>query len=79
MQNKYNTNNHMTVAQQVEGLFFYMMLKSMRNSFPRNTLIENNQERIYEDIYDQFITQKISEKGLGLAKMIEKQIQETKK
>lgn len=64
------------IAKKIEGLFLYMMLKSMRNGFPKDTLIDKNQEHVYEDIYDQFITQKMSETGLGLAKIIEKQIQQ---
>ncbi|XBC38510.1 MAG: rod-binding protein [Buchnera aphidicola (Melaphis rhois)] len=74
--NKNDTYNSQ-VAKQVEGLFLYIMLKSMRNSFPKDTLINRSQEHIYEDIYDQFITQEISKKGLGLSKMIEKQIQQS--
>ncbi|XBC44168.1 MAG: rod-binding protein [Buchnera aphidicola (Schlechtendalia peitan)] len=62
------------VARQIEGLFLHMMLKSMRNSFPKDTLINTSQERIYEDIYDQFITQNISKVGLGFSKVIKKQI-----
>ncbi|XBC42618.1 MAG: rod-binding protein [Buchnera aphidicola (Kaburagia rhusicola ensigallis)] len=54
------------------------MLKSMRNGCQKDTLIDKSQERIYEDIYDQFITQKMSETGLGLAKIIEKQIQKSR-
>ncbi|XBC43131.1 MAG: rod-binding protein [Buchnera aphidicola (Meitanaphis flavogallis)] len=69
-------NSTVKIAKKIEGLFLYMMLKSMRNSCPKDTLIDKNQEHIYEDIYDQFITQKMSETGLGLAKIIEKQIQQ---
>lgn len=69
-----NDNNISKVAKQIEGLFVHMMIKSMKNSFPKDNLIQRNQENLYQDIYDQFIAQKISEKGIGLAKMIEKQI-----
>ncbi|XBC37986.1 MAG: rod-binding protein [Buchnera aphidicola (Floraphis choui)] len=70
-------NKTLKIAKQVEGLFLYMMVKSMKNSFPKDTLIKKDQEHIYEDIYDKFITQKVSDKGLGLANIIEEQIKQT--
>ncbi|XBC41065.1 MAG: rod-binding protein [Buchnera aphidicola (Nurudea yanoniella)] len=71
---KKHDSNVLKIAKQVEEIFLYMMLKSMRNSFPKDNFIRKDHENIYSDMYDQFITQEISKKGLGLAEMIEKQI-----
>ncbi|PWC22144.1 flagellar assembly peptidoglycan hydrolase FlgJ [Brenneria roseae subsp. roseae] len=62
------------VAQQVEGLFVNMMLKSMRNTLPQDGLLSSDQTRMYTSLYDQQIAQNLSAKGLGLADMMVKQL-----
>ncbi|QTL38593.1 flagellar assembly peptidoglycan hydrolase FlgJ [Xenorhabdus budapestensis] len=61
------------VAQQLEGVFVQMMLKSMRSSLPQNGILSSDQTRFYTSMYDQQIAQDLSQKGLGFADMIVKQ------
>jgi flagellar protein FlgJ len=61
------------VAQNFESLFVNMMLKSMRSSSPgENNLFDSEHTRMYRDLMDQQLAQKIATtgKGLGLADML---------
>ena len=62
------------VAQQVEGMFVQMMLKSMRAALPKDGVLSSDQSRLYTSMYDQQIAQQMSQKGLGLADMMVKQM-----
>ena len=62
------------VAQQVEGMFVQMMLKSMRAALPQDGVLSSDQTRLYTAMYDQQIAQQMSQKGLGLADMMAKQL-----
>ncbi|PHM40324.1 flagellar rod assembly protein/muramidase FlgJ [Xenorhabdus mauleonii] len=62
------------VAQQLEGVFVQMMLKSMRSSLPQDGILSSEQTRFYTSMYDQQIAQDLSQKGLGFADMIVKQV-----
>lgn len=62
------------VAQQVEGMFVQMMLKSMRAALPQDGVLSSDQTRLYTSMYDQQIAQQMSQKGLGLADMMVKQL-----
>ncbi|ACS85333.1 flagellar assembly peptidoglycan hydrolase FlgJ [Musicola paradisiaca] len=62
------------VAQQVEGLFVNMMLKSMRSALPQDGIMDSQQTRMFTSMYDQQISQDLSAKGLGLADMMVKQL-----
>lgn len=62
------------VAQQVEGMFVQMMLKSMRSAMPEDGPLSSDQSRLYTSMYDQQIAQEMSVKGLGLADMMVKQL-----
>lgn len=62
------------VAQQVEGMFVQMMLKSMRAALPQDGVLSSEQSRLYTSMYDQQIAQQMSQKGLGLADMMVKQM-----
>ncbi|AYA40626.1 flagellar assembly peptidoglycan hydrolase FlgJ [Xenorhabdus nematophila] len=61
------------VAQQLEGVFVQMMLKSMRSSLPQDGILSSEQTRFYTSMYDQQIAQDLSQKGPGFADMIVKQ------
>lgn len=62
-------------AQQFEALFLQMVLKSMRDSMPREGLFDSDQTRLYESLLDQQLAQVLSTKGgTGLAALIEKQL-----
>lgn len=65
------------VAQQVEGMFVQMMLKSMRAALPQGGPFSSDQTRLYTSLYDQQIAQQMSQKGLGLADMMVKQLSHT--
>ena len=63
-------------AQQFEALFVQMMLKSMRDATPHDTLMGSDQQRMYESLLDQQLSQVMATRagGTGLAAMIEKQM-----
>lgn len=62
-------------AQQFESLFTNMMLKSMREAKLGQGLGDSQQSDLYQDMYDQQISLKISQgKGLGLADMLVQQL-----
>ncbi|ANZ22550.1 flagellar biosynthesis protein FlgJ [Buchnera aphidicola (Diuraphis noxia)] len=61
-------------AMEVESLFIQILLKSMRDSLPKESSLDNNQSRLYEEIYDQKISQEMSKKGIGLTEVILNQI-----
>ena len=66
-------------AQQFEGLFLQMVLKSMRDATPHEGIMDSEQSRLYESLLDQQLSQVLSSKGggTGLAAMIEKQMSRT--
>ncbi|MDF7679662.1 flagellar assembly peptidoglycan hydrolase FlgJ [Enterobacteriaceae bacterium ESL0689] len=64
------------VAQQVEGIFVQMMLKSMRSTLPEDGILSSHQTRLFTSMYDQQIAQQVSQKGLGLAEVIVRQMNE---
>jgi len=70
-------------AQDFEGLFISMMLKSMRETVEPDSLTGGGRgEEIYRSMLDeQYVAQTVKRGGFGLAKQIEKDIirQESKK
>jgi flagellar protein FlgJ len=62
------------VAQQVEGMFVQMMLKSMRAALPQDGVLSSDQTRLYTSMYDQQIAQQMAQKGFGLAEMMARQL-----
>ncbi|MDO8931228.1 MAG: flagellar assembly peptidoglycan hydrolase FlgJ [Rhodocyclaceae bacterium] len=64
-----------SAAQQFEALFLQMVLKSMRDATPREGMLDSDQTRMYESLFDQQLAQVMSAKGnIGLAALIEKQL-----
>jgi flagellar protein FlgJ len=62
-------------AQQFESLFTNMMLKSMREAKLGQGMGESQESDLYQDMYDQQISLKMSQgKGLGLADMLVQQL-----
>ncbi|MGE9806331.1 rod-binding protein, partial [Escherichia coli] len=51
-----------------------MMLKSMREAIPQESMFNSESTKMYTSLYDQQIAQDLSKKGLGFADMIEKQL-----
>lgn len=54
------------VAQQLEGVFVQMMLKSMRDAIPQESMFNSESTKMYTSLYDQQIAQDLSQKRLGL-------------
>ena len=65
-----------TVAEQFEGLFTRMMLKSMRDAVGPDPMFGSSQEQMYQGMADDQLSVQLSKgKGLGLADMLVKQLQ----
>ncbi|MEE9494047.1 MAG: flagellar assembly peptidoglycan hydrolase FlgJ [Gammaproteobacteria bacterium] len=63
------------VAEQFEGLFLQMMLKSMRNASLGDGLLDSTHSKTYQDLYDKEIATEISKgQGLGLADVLVQQL-----
>lgn len=61
-------------AQQMEGLFVQMMLKSMRDATFQGGPFDSASSRLFTSLYDQQIAQNIAAQGrLGFADLIERQ------
>lgn len=64
-------------AKQFEALFLNMLMKSMREATPKDGLFDSDQSRFYTQMLDQQLVQNLSDKGIGLADMIVKQLAQT--
>jgi len=65
-------------AQQFEGMFLQMMLKSMRASVPEGGLLNSQATKTFEQMYDQQIVMAMTERGsTGIAEMVENFIRRT--
>lgn len=63
------------VAKHFESLFIQMMLKSMRDTLPKDGIFSSNTQRMYEDMFDKQLSLQMStNKGIGLANVIERQL-----
>ncbi len=63
------------VARQFESLFTQMMLKSMRNANLGEGIMDNDQTKFYQEMYDQQLAIHLSESGgIGLADVIKTQL-----
>jgi flagellar protein FlgJ len=64
------------VAQDFEGIFVGMMMKSMRSTVPEDKLTGGGHgEEIYRSLLDQeYATAAVRRGGFGLAKQVEKEI-----
>ncbi len=62
-------------AQQVEALFLQMMLKSMREASTGEGIMDNEQTKMFQGMYDQQLGIELSKgKGLGLADSLVRQL-----
>lgn len=62
------------VAKQFEAIFMNMMLKSMREATPQDSLLDNDQSRTFISMLDQQLTNNLASKGLGLADVLARQL-----
>ncbi|MBU3696417.1 flagellar assembly peptidoglycan hydrolase FlgJ [Dechloromonas sp.] len=63
-------------AQQFEAMFLQMVMKSMRDATPQDSLLQSDSTRFYTSLLDQQMAQNMANQpnGLGFAKMIEQQL-----
>ncbi|HKR39470.1 MAG TPA: rod-binding protein, partial [Paraburkholderia sp.] len=65
-------------AKQFESLFTRMLLKSMRATSMGNELFDSQQTQFYQDMFDDQMAVHLSQgKGLGLADMLVRQLQQS--
>jgi peptidoglycan hydrolase FlgJ len=65
-------------ARQFESLFTTMMLKSMRDASPGDSMFGSEQQDFYQDMFDQQLSVQLSKgRGLGLADVLVRQLQGT--
>jgi len=62
------------VAKQFEAIFMNMMLKSMRDATPHDSPFDSEQSRTFTSMLDQQLSTNLSNKGLGLAEILAKQL-----
>ncbi len=63
------------VAKQFEGIFLQMMLKSMRDANIGEELFDNDQVKMYQDLFDKQVALELgNSRGVGLADMLAKQL-----
>lgn len=63
-----------TAAKQFEALFMNMIMKSMREATPQDGIFDNEQSRMYTSMLDTQLSQNLSNRGLGLADMLVRQL-----
>jgi len=61
-------------AGHFEALFVSMVLKSMRDALPQDGLFASETTKTYTTMFDQQLALKLSERGIGLRKALEKQL-----
>lgn len=62
-------------AVQFEALMINMMLKSMRDATPKESMFDSEQSRTFTSMLDQQLSQQIANRGTGLADMLARQLQ----
>lgn len=62
-------------AGQFEAVFMNMLLKSMRESLPKEGVLDSESTRSFTGMYDMQIAQKLADRGVGLADMIVRQVE----
>ncbi|HJV74834.1 MAG TPA: flagellar assembly peptidoglycan hydrolase FlgJ [Noviherbaspirillum sp.] len=66
-----------TAAKQFEALFMNMIMKSMREATPQDSIFDNDQSRMYTSMLDQQMSQQLSNRGVGLAEVLVRQLSNT--
>jgi flagellar protein FlgJ len=61
-------------AKQFETLFINQLLKSMRDATPQDGIMDSEQTRMYTGMLDQQLAQAMSQRGIGLADVMVKQL-----
>jgi len=67
------------VAEQFEALFLQMMLKSMRDASLGDSMLDNDNTKTYQSMFDKQISIEMSKgEGIGLADMLVQQLRRSK-
>ncbi len=61
-------------AKQFESVLMNMMLKSMREATPQDGMMDNEQSRMFTSMLDQQLSTHLTQKGLGLADVLARQL-----
>lgn len=61
-------------ARQFEALFLNMMMKSMREATPEDSLMDSGQSRLFMSMLDQQLAQSMASRGVGLADVMIRQL-----
>lgn len=61
-------------ANQFEALFLNKLMVAMREATPRSGLLDSQQTRFYESLFDQQMSQHLAGRGLGLADQLIQQL-----
>ena len=64
-------------ATQFEAMFINMMMKSMRDATPQDSLMDNQQTKTFTTMLDQQLSQNMAKRGIGLADMLVRQLSST--
>lgn len=64
-------------AGQFEALFLQRLMESMRDATPRSGLLDSQQTRFYESLFDQQLSQHLAGRGLGLAEHLIRQLKDS--
>lgn len=65
-------------AKQFEAIFVNMLMKSMREATPSESPFDSEQSKMFLSMLDQEMSQKLSERGIGLAEVLVKQLSQNK-
>ncbi len=65
-------------AKQFEALFMNMLLKHMRETLPGSDPLSSEASKTYTGMLDQQMSQKMADKGLGLADLIVKHLERSR-
>ncbi len=61
-------------AKQFEAIFLNMILKSMREATPSESPFDSEQSKMFLSMLDQELTQKLADRGIGLAEVLVRQL-----
>lgn len=61
-------------ARQFEALLLNVMMKSMRETLGQDGPFDSEQTRLYTSLLDQQISQAMSQRGIGIAEILERQL-----
>lgn len=63
-----------SAATQFEAMFINMMMKSMRDATPTDSLLDNQETKVFTGMLDQQLSQNLAKRGVGLADVLTRQL-----